>query len=172
MNENWTKETEPEVRGAITKTVHPAPVAPSDDSLKAGIAALGKAADTARQSHEAEVEKVRRSLAPTLKEAAALQQQFESLDAVYRARLEELRQVSRSGDLRRYRGIDDALARLFDIASATLSTLSAGQRCLGDLPRRVRQLDWKDVRTQKYLDIPADADIDTPRLPSAHDRNR
>src|SRR5438876_787066 len=121
MNEtNWTQDAEPEARGTVTKTVppQPSPTPPaSDDKLKAGIAALGKAAHDARQDHETKVEATRRSLAPTLKEAATLKAAFESLDAVYRPRLEELRQIARSGDLRRYHGIDDALARLFDITS-------------------------------------------------------
>jgi len=115
---------------------------------------LGKAAHDARQSHEIEVEKVRRSLTPTLKEGATLKAAFESLDAVYRSRLEELRHVARSGDLRRYRGIDDALARLFGIRSETLNVLSAGLRCLSQLPQRVRQLEWSDVATKRYLDLP------------------
>ena len=157
MSENWTQEAEPEVRGTVTKTVPPAPPTPppvSDDKLKAGIAALGKAAHNARQDTEAKVEAVRRSLAPTLKEAATLKAAFESLDAVYRPRLEELRQVARSSDLRRYHGIDDALARLFDITSGTLTLLSSGLRCLSQLPQRVSRLEWNDIQTKRYLDIP------------------
>ena len=137
---DWTKEAEPEARGTVTR-VAPAPAPPivaNDDSLKAGIAALGKAAHDARQDTEAKIEKVRRSLAPTLKEGADLKAAFESLDAVYRPRLEELRHVARSSDLRRYHGIDDALARLFDITSETLTVLSAGIRSLSQLPQRVR----------------------------------
>ena len=112
---DWTQESEPEARGTVTKTVPPQPTPPapaSDDKLKAGIAALGKAAQDARQGHDAEVEAVRRKLAPTLKEAAALKAAFEALDVVYRPRLEEARHLARSSDMRRYFGIDDALARL------------------------------------------------------------
>src|SRR5437867_5237240 len=152
---NWTQESEPAERGTVTKTVPPTPPVPvSDDTLKAGIATLGKAAHDARQDVEAKVEATRRSLAPTLKEAATLKAAFETLDAVYRPRLEELRHVARSSDLRRYRGIDDALARLFDITSETLTLLSSGLRCLSQLPQRVRQLDWNDVQTRRFLDIP------------------
>src|SRR3989442_9568705 len=77
---NWTQEAEPAERGTVTKTVPPqptpAPPVSDDDKLKAGIAALGKAAHDARQGHDAEVEKVRRSLAPVLKEAAGLQRRL------------------------------------------------------------------------------------------------
>jgi len=158
MNENWTKEAEPAERGTVTR-VAPAPaVAPpveaSDDSLKAGIAALGKAAHDAKRGNEVKIEAVRRSLTPTLKESAALQRRLEELDSVYGPRLEEVRRLSRSPDLLRYHSIDDARARLFDCASSTLTALSSAIRCLSQLPHRVRDLTWNDIQTQRYLDIP------------------
>jgi len=152
---NWTQESEPAERGTVTKTVPPTPPVPvSDDTLKAGIATLGKAAHDARQDAEAKVEATRRSLAPTLRESAALQRRLEELDSVYGPRLEEVRRLSRSPDLLRYHGIDDARARLFDCASSTLTALSSSIRCLGQLPHRVRNLTWHDIQTKRYLDIP------------------
>src|SRR5436309_14710615 len=137
MNEYFYHEADPNERGTVTKTVPPQPTPPpavSDDTLKAGIATLGKAAHDAHQSIEAKVEATRRSLAPTLKEAAALQHRLEELDSVYGPRLEEVRRLSRSPDLLRYHSIDDARARLFDCASSTLTALSSAIRCLGQLP--------------------------------------
>src|SRR5436309_351067 len=154
---NWTQEPEPAERGTVTKTVPPVPPAPpavSDDKLRAGIATLGKHAQDARQSHAAEIKAKQRELAPYVKEAAALQQQMEAHDAVYRPRMEEARRLARSSDMRRFYGVDDALAALFDKSSAILTMLSSSVWSLRNLPNRVRDLTWNDIQTRRYLDIP------------------
>src|SRR3989442_16027470 len=101
----WT-ETEPEVRGKVTRKERPVPVAASDDPLKAGTAMLADAAKTAHQAQEEKIAAVRKSLAPVVKEAAALLKEFQDLSTMYLSRLEELATVARSRDLRRYHGID------------------------------------------------------------------
>src|SRR3989442_1749961 len=112
--DDWTKETEPTPTGTVTKTVRPAP---APDPLKAGIEMLGRAADAAKDNAETKVEEVRRSLAPVLREAAALLKEFEDLDTMYRGRLEDLARTARRSDLRCYHGIDRALEQLHRGAS-------------------------------------------------------
>ena len=49
---NWTMaQTEPDVRGKVTKKERPVPVASSDDPLKAGTAMLAEAAKAASADH-------------------------------------------------------------------------------------------------------------------------
>src|SRR5260370_858336 len=137
----WT-ETEPEVRGKVTRKERPAPIASSDDKLKAGMDMLADAAKTAHHSQEEKIAAVRKSLAPVVKEAAALLKEFNDLNVMYMGRLEELASAARSRDLRRYHGIDRALERLDRIAHDSIQILASAQRVLGSLPRRVKELSW------------------------------
>src|SRR3989442_5896990 len=135
----WT-ENDPAPRGTITKKERPVPVAASDDPLKAGTAMLADAAKTAHQAQEEKIAAVRRSLAPVVKEAAALLKEFQDLNAMYISRLEELATVARSRDLRRYHGIDRALEQIDRIAHQTIQILASGQRVLSSIPQRVKGL--------------------------------
>src|SRR5207253_1332923 len=61
---NWTStDPEPVTTGTVTKSVRPTP-----DPLKEGVAALQAAAEAARRRPEAEIDKVRYSLQPVIKE--------------------------------------------------------------------------------------------------------
>ena len=151
----WT-ETEPEVRGKVTRKERPVPIASSDDKLRAGMDMLADAAKTANQSQESKIAEVRKSLAPVVKEAAALLKTFEELSSMYMSRLEELASAARSRDLRRYNGIDDALTRIDRAAHEAIQMLASGQRVLSTLPRRVRDLTWTEVQTRKYEDFARD----------------
>lgn len=153
---NWTKEAEPEVRGTVTKTVPPAPPAVSDDKLKAGIQMLGRAAQAAHRGEDSKVEEVRRSLAPVLKEGAALIVVYQDLSAMFSERLSELITVARTRDLRRWHRLDGALTELDRLAHDATSLISSGLRVLSEHPRRVRGLTWDDVRTRRYEDIARD----------------
>jgi hypothetical protein len=75
---------------------------------------------------------------------------------MYMSRLEELATVARSRDLRRYHGIDKALERIDRIAHDSIQILASGQRVLGSLPRRVKELTWTEVQTHKYEDFARD----------------
>src|SRR2546427_4250350 len=103
---NWTTDLEPVTTGTVTKTVRPTP-----DPLKEGVAALQAAAEAARRRPELDIEKVRYSLQPVVKEAAALLEEFKTLDGIYGARLQEIAMTVRRNDLRAYHGIDRALAQ-------------------------------------------------------------
>src|SRR2546428_2544838 len=154
---NWTATApEPDVRGKVTKTVKVAPVAASDDPLKAGAAMLADAAKTAHQAQDEKIAAVRKSLAPVVKEAAALLKEFQDLSAMYLSRLEELATVARSRDLRRYHGIDRALEQIDRLARGSIQMLVSGQRVLSSIPQRVKDLNWTEVQTQKYLDFERD----------------
>ena len=140
----------------LPKTVKVVPVAASDDPLKAGAAMLAEAAKTAHQAQEDKIAAVRKSLAPVVREAAALLLEFQDLSAMYMSRLEELATVARSRDLRRYHGIDRALEQIDRIAHQTIQILSSGQRVLSSIPQRVRDLSWVAVQTKKYEDFARD----------------
>ena len=149
---NWTStDPEPVTTGTVTKSVRPTP-----DPLKEGVAALQAAAEAARRRPEAEIDKVRYSLQPVIKEAAVLLEEFKTLDGIYGARLQEIAATVRRNDLRAYHGIDRALAQLDRSANDALRMLSSGLRVLGELPRRVRMLSAEEVATKKYLDFGRD----------------
>src|SRR2546427_389325 len=116
-------ESEPARRGTVARRARPVPVASSDDPLKAGTAMLADAAKTAHQAQDEKIAAVRKSLAPVVREAAALLKEFQDLSAMYLSRLEELATVARSRDLRRYHGIDKALERIDRLARGSIQML-------------------------------------------------
>jgi hypothetical protein len=166
---DWSvEEKEPEIRGKVTKKEKPKveTVASSDDPLKTGVTMLVSAAKAAHQTPQEErIEEVRRSLKPYVLEAEALHKAIEERWSKFGRRLEELVGAARSRDLRRYRGIDDALTHLDRIATETIRTMASALRVLPDVPKRVRDLTWTEVQTQKWRDIQRDvvAFRDTPK---------
>jgi hypothetical protein len=160
MSVDWTAETnEPEVKGTVTKKEKPKPVtvATSDDPLKTGVTMLVSAARAAHETpQEEKIEEVRRTLKPYVLEAATLLRKIEERYSKYGHRLEELIGAARSRDLRRYRGIDDALTHLDRIATDTIRTMASALRVLPSVLKRVRDLTWEEVQTQKWRDIQRD----------------
>jgi hypothetical protein len=156
---DWNAEAnEPEVRGKVIKKEKPKPesVATSDDPLRAGVAMLAGAAKAAHQTQESKIEEVRKSLKPYVTEAATLHREIEERYVKFGRRLEELVGAARSRDLRRYRGVDDALVTLDRIAGDTLRTMASALRVLPTVPKRVSNLTWEEVATQKFEDIKRD----------------
>jgi hypothetical protein len=158
MSVDWTTEAnEPEAKGKITKKERPMTVAASDDPLRAGATMLVNAARAAHQTpQEEKIEEVRKSLKPYVLEAAALHKAIEERYVKFGRRLEELVGAARSRDLRRYVGIDDALTHLDRLTNEALRTMASALRVLPSVPKRVRDLTWTEVQTQKYLDIQRD----------------